>query len=112
MDITKYPFDQDKGFTVIKKDNVEVFVYQLEKLNDLIPELSSWLNVPFDKFINGNMATEKWSGDSYKRAQKEIEITQEYFDKCFDESYVKHCYSKADIEKFKARWRPHIKKET
>ncbi len=111
LDITDYVFDQEKGYTIIKKNNVEVFVYQLEKLNSLVSELSNWVGVPFDKLEKGNAAEDKWIADSYKQAQKEIEITQEYFDKCFDEPYVKHCYSEADIEKFKARWRPHIKKQ-
>ncbi len=110
LDITVYPFDKEKGYTVIKNGNTEVFVYQLEKLNHLALELSEWVGVPFDKLENGNQASDKWIGESYKQAQKEIEITQEYFDKCFDEPYVKHCYSEADIEKFKAKWRPHIKR--
>lgn len=109
LDITKYPFNQEKGYTVIKEDNIEVFVYQLEKLNNLVPELSEWVGVPFKEFVRGNDASDKWIADSYKQAQKELEITQEYFDRSFSESYVQHCYSQEDIEKFKARWRPHIK---
>ncbi len=109
VDITTFPFDQEKGYTIIKDGDTEVFVYQLEKLNSLIPELSEWVGIPFDKLENGNQASEKWVAESYKQAQKEIEISQEYFDKCFDEPYVKHCYSEADIETFKEKWRSHIK---
>ncbi len=110
LDITAYPFDKEKGYAIIKDGNTEVFVYQLEKLNSLVPELSDWVGVRFDSLMNGNEASSKAIAESYKQAQKEIEITQEYFDSCFDESYVKHCYSEADIEKFKAKWRSHIKK--
>lgn len=111
LDVLAYPFDKEKGYTIIKDGNTEIFMYQLEKLNQLVPELSEWVGVPFDKLENGNKAEDKWLGESYKQAQKEIQITQEYFDKCFDEPYVKHCYSEADIEKFKEKWRPHIKHE-
>lgn len=109
VDIMKYPFDKEKGYTIIREGNIEVFVYQLEKLNNLIPELSSWVGIPFDKLENSNMAADKWIADSYKQAQKELVISQEYFDACFNEPYVKHCYSDADIEKFKNRWRSHIR---
>ncbi|MFI3326638.1 MAG: putative capsular polysaccharide synthesis family protein [Clostridia bacterium] len=109
FDITKNPFNKEKGYTIIKEGNIEVFVYQLEKLNNLVPELSEWVGVPFTELVRGNDASDKWIGDSYKQAQKEIEITQEYFDRCYSEPYVQHCYSQEDIEKFKARWRPHIK---
>lgn len=111
FDILAHPFDQEKGYTIIKEGNTEVFIYQLEKLNNIVPELSDWVGVPFDKIEKGNVGEDKWIGDTYKQAQKEIQITQEYFDKCFDEPYVKHFYSEEDIEKFKARWKPHIKKE-
>lgn len=103
-----YPFDKEKGYTIIKEGNIEVFVYQLEKLNDVFLELSDWVGVPFEKMVNANKAEDKWVGESYKQACKEIEITQEYFDRCYNEPYVKHFYSDEDIEKFKERWRSHI----
>lgn len=112
LDITKYPFNKEKGYTVIKEGNIEVFVYQLEKLNCLVPELSEWVGVTFSEIVRGNDASDKWISDSYKQAQKEIEITQEYFDRCYSEPYVQHCYSQEDIEKFKARGRTHIKKKS
>lgn len=109
-DIMDYPFDREKGYTVIKVENIEIFVYQLEKLNDIVPELSNWIGIPFEKLEKGNQASDKWINETYKQALQEIQLTQEYFDRCYDEPYVKHCYSEEDIEKFKARWRPHIKK--
>lgn len=109
IDIMKYPFDKDKGYSIIKEKNIEIFVYQLEKLNNLIPELSQWTGVHFDKLENGNITADKWTADSYKQAQNELVITQEYFDACFNEPYVKHCYSDEDIEKFKAKWKNHIR---
>ncbi len=111
LDITEYSFDKNNGYTVIKEGNTEVFVYQLEKLNDIVPQLSEWVGIPFDKLEQANVGTDKWVGESYQQALQEIEITQEYFDCCFNEPYVQHCYSQEDIEKFKARWRPHIKTE-
>lgn len=108
LDITKYPFDKEKGYAIIKEGNIEVFVYQLEKLNNVVLELSEWTGVKFSKLINGNQASDKWIGKSYKQAQNEIKISQEYFDKCFDEPYVKHCYSEIDIQKFKEKWKPNI----
>lgn len=112
LDITKYPFNKEKGYTVIKEGNIEIFVYQLEKLNSLVPELSEFVGVPITELVRGNDASDKWIVDSYKQAQKEIEITQEYFERCYNEPYVQHCYSQEDIEKFKDRWRPHIKNKS
>ncbi len=65
--------------------------------------------MPFESLLNDNVGEDKWYGDSYKQAKKELIISQEYFDAAFNEPYVKHFYSEADIEKFKAQWRPHIR---
>lgn len=109
FDIFEYPFDKDKGYSIIKKGNIEIFVYQLEKLNDNILALSNWLGVPFNKFIMGNQATDKWVATSYKEAQNNIKITQEYFDRCYNESYMSNFYSQDDINKFKEKWAKHIR---
>ncbi len=109
VDLFAAPFNKEEGFGVISDGNYEVFVYQLEKLNSIVPELSRWIGVPFTKLEKTNVGENKWVGSSYKNALKEIQITQNYFDRCFDEPYVKHFYSESDIEKFKDRWRPHIR---
>lgn len=108
IDITQYPFNQEKGYTIIEVGKIEIFIYQIEKLNKIIPELSRWIGISFSSLESGNVASSKWIGESYKQACKEIQFNQEYFDSCYEESYVKHCYSKEDIEKFKERWRGHI----
>lgn len=108
FELLSTPFDKEKGYTIIKDGKREVFIYQLEKLDKLVPELSDWVGVPFEKLEKRNVGGDKWIGDSYKQAQKHIKLTQEYFERCYNEPYVRHFYSAEDIDKFKARWRPHI----
>ncbi len=108
VDFLAYPFDKEKGYSIVKEGNIEVFVYQLEKLDDLIPELSNWVGVNFANLINSNISENKWIGASYKKAKSEIKISKNYFEKCFSEPYVKHCYSERDIQKFKDKWYKHI----
>lgn len=103
-----HPFDKEAGYSIIQEGNYDIFVYQLEKLNDIIPQLSDWVGVPFTKLENSNVAADKWIGKSYKQAQKEMKFSQEYFDICYNDPYVKHFYSEADIETFKERWRGNI----
>ncbi len=109
IDFLAHPFDKEKGYSVIKEGDIECFVFQLEKLNNLVPELSQWVGVPFGKLEVSNVGTDKWIGKSYKQAQKELRFSKEYFESCFDQPYVKHCYTEADIEKFKNKWRGNIR---
>ncbi|MFI3326235.1 MAG: putative capsular polysaccharide synthesis family protein [Clostridia bacterium] len=110
MDILAKPFDKEKGYAIMKEGNTEVFIYQLEKLNSVIPQLSNWVGLPFDKLQNGNEASSKWIGESYKQAGQELELSKEYVEKCYNSPFVKHFYSESDIDKFKAKWSTHIKK--
>lgn len=110
IDLSQFPFDKEKGYTIVREGHIEVFVYQLEKLNDIAKEMSDWIGqTQFDKWVVANEASNKWIADSYNQAKKEITFSQEYFDRCYNDPWVQHFYSQEDIEKFKEKWRPHIK---
>lgn len=106
--IQEMPFDKGKGYSVITKGKYEIFIYQLEKLNQIQGVLLDWLGLPGETLSQGNISEEKWYADSYEQAKKEIKISRKYFDKCYNETYVKHFYSEEDIEMFKNRWSSHI----
>ncbi len=108
VDYLAYPFNKEKGYSIVKQGSIEVFVYQLEKLDYLIPELSNWVGANFTNLLNSNISENKWVGNSYKKAKSEIKITRKYFDDCFNQPYVQHCYSEQDIQKFKDKWSKHI----
>lgn len=109
LDITKYPFDTDSGYSIIKDNNMEIFVYQLEKLTQIWPVLSNWLNIPSIELVPDNEAKNKWYYNSYLTAKKEITFSKKYFEYCFNLPYVQHCYSQKDISIFKEKWSSHIK---
>lgn len=109
LSLSKHTFDKEKGFSVFNEGNIEVFAYQLEKMNDIIEDLSDWVGAaPFDKWVMGNEASSKWISGSYKQAQSEIKIPKAYFDKCYDDKWVKHFYSNKDIEAFKEKWKNQV----
>lgn len=110
IDLSKYEFDKEKGYMIAIEDNIEVFVYQIEKMDNIIHEMSDWIGqTQFDEWVMGNEASNKWISNSYKQAQKELVFTKEYFDSCYNNTWLKHFYLDEDIEKFKKKWRPHIK---
>lgn len=109
VDVKIAPFNQEKGYSVIKQGNIEVFLYQLEKLNDLVEELSDFVGKPLEKLTNANEAKNKWIAESYEIAKKEIMFSQEFFDAVYADPYIRHCYSKEDIQKFKNKWKSHVK---
>lgn len=103
-----YPFSVEKGWSVIKQGNVEVFIYQLEKLNEIRENLSRFLGIPLEHWNLYNDAGSKWVADAYRTGKKEIRFSQEYVDTIYNEPWVKHFYSPEDIETFKERWKGNI----
>lgn len=108
LDISKYEFDKEKGYSIIKEGNVEVFVYQLEKLNDIVVEFSQWVGEPITEWDKSNIGEDKWIGKVYKQAQKELIMSEDYFEFCYNQSFVKHFYSDEDILKFKRKWERNL----
>lgn len=110
LDIFQVPFDQEKGYTIMKKDNLELFVYQYEKIDQITPALSSFLNKPFSSIVSGGeqLSQGKWTSPAFLQAKKELKFSQEYFDACYNEPYVEHFYCERDIEKMKKQWIDNI----
>lgn len=104
LDVKKFTFDKEKGFSIFREGNVEVFVYQLEKLNDSVPQLSQWMELPFEQLEIQNAASDKWIHKDYKKAQKELKFTPEYLELCYTDPYVQFFYSSEDIAKFRKKW--------
>lgn len=109
INLLDYPFDKEAGYSIIKTDEIEVFIYQLEKINNIISPLNHWLDTSIDKFILGNSADDKWVSNSYNQAKKQLKINRDYLEKYYSSDWVKHFYSTDDITKFKEKWQKNIK---
>lgn len=105
IDVYEYPFDKEAGYTIIHKGNVNVMIYQMERMNDLEKQFADFYAYG-DEFalLKHNDADRKWYHDSYKKAQKEIKFDREYFLECYEGKYMRHFYSDEDIERFKQKW--------
>lgn len=108
IDIYKMAFDKQSGYSIYKFDNIEIFIYQVEKLSKIFRKLSGFLKAGNIQIILDNTAEEKWYNKQYKKAQKNIVLSKEYFEACYTEKYIKHFYSDEDIMRFKDIWKNNI----
>lgn len=110
VDIFKYPFDKEKGYSTICEDNMEIFVFQLEKLSSISKELGDWIGCDEELVLKkGNIREHSWLQEAYKCTIDQLDISKQYFEKCFAEPYVEHFYSKQDINLFKEKWIGHVR---
>ena len=111
VDLYQFPFDKEKGFSIYHVNkNLDILVYQLEKLNSLSKEIGEFFGIKDLELIRGNDSGNKWYKESYLSAEKNMPIYQEYFDNCYSNKYIKHFYKEEDIDKFKNKWRKNVVK--
>lgn len=107
IDVFAEDFDREKGYAVIRKDNVEVFVYKMEKLNepDLMAELRKFLEIPNFEIRHENNSENKGYSLTYQQALNEIKMKKEYLD-CYykDNPRMRHFYTEEEIECFREKW--------
>lgn len=70
VDIFAHPFDREAGFCEIDAGRFRVFVYRLDKLDTLQPELSRFLSEPEFRLIKMNDSTSKRYTDLYRAFKK------------------------------------------
>ena len=106
VDIYEYPFDKEKGYSIIEKDNIEVLVMTLEKMNENEKVICDYVGVDNFKLHNANVADDKPCKYAYKQLVKEIDVDDDIISFYFDSNKcVEHFYKPEQIEKFKKKWK-------
>lgn len=105
IDILAYPFDKKKGYTVIKKDNIELLLFKLEKLNNLEREIGEFLGVNNFKIVNANLAAGRDYRYAYKQTLNTIKLPETYLDMYYkNNKYMNHFYSKEEQADYLKEW--------
>lgn len=109
INIFDNPFDKKRGFSVIENENIKIFIYKAERLNDLEKELGDFLGVPNYQLVNRNEGQHKiykWLYDDFK---KYVKIPSHYYDFYYkDNSYLNYFYTDEEINAYKTYWAEHI----
>jgi len=103
IDIYKYNFDKEKGYQIIKRENIEVLVLKLEKLEVNKKIVSSFLSHKID-LVGANKSEDKWYSDIYKEFRGNFTPNLKYIDTLYNSKYMKHFYSEEEIEEFRNGW--------
>ena len=108
ISVYSYPFDKYRGYSIINADNIEIFIYQIEKVKKIENELAKFLNISNFSFTRENIGDNKWYANSYREALEKLRLSAEYVDVCMNSDYIRHFYSEEDISIFYRKWDQHI----
>jgi hypothetical protein len=105
IDVFRDSFPKDKGFKIYKKDNIEVLVIKLEKLNECgIEALKKFLGEANYLLINKNRFQDKEYKSIYEEFNKRIRLPDEYLEGLYNTKYMKYFYTIDEINNFKRKW--------
>lgn len=109
IDIYQYPFDKKKGYSIIKKNNVEILVLKMEQLaylEKVISDFAGNMEIHLNKVNEGQ---NKLYSYTYKELKNTICLNRDYFDYYYDNNErLKHFYTDDEINNMKAHWEKHI----
>ncbi|MBD5523511.1 MAG: hypothetical protein HDR04_03660 [Lachnospiraceae bacterium] len=111
IDIFEYPFDTEKGYTIIKQGNIEVLLLTLEKLNNLEEVIGNFLGIKSFQLSRNNVGKEKLYRFAFQSFKRNFTISEEEIEELYRKSkYMKYFYSEQEREEFYAKWVSHVKK--
>ena len=106
INVYNEPFDRELGYTVIKYENIELFIYQIEKLNYLEKELSEFLDDSTFKLKRKNYAEDKIYKYVYASAKEKFKLKSDYIDYYYkNNDQFNHFYNKEFRYKWEEKWR-------
>ena len=109
IDVFKIEFNKEKGYGVGVQNGKQVFIYQIEKLENLRVELEEFLQVNEIEIEKVNDGSKKYYAKQYQNFLGKFKMSKEYYHSCYESEYIKKFYSNEDINKFKEKWKNHIR---
>lgn len=105
VDVYKYPFDKEKGYAIIKKDNVEILLMTMEKMNQNEKVVGDFVGVIDFKYTMDNVGAKKEYKYAYKEFLENAVIEEDILDYYYrDNEYMDHFYTAEQKDIFRKRW--------
>lgn len=105
INVYDYPFDKEKGYTIIQKNNIELLMMQVEQLNFLEAVIGSFIGIPDFRLQNKNISREKRYRFAYQAYINEFKMPQERLRQIYYENpYMNFFYTEEEINGFYKKW--------
>ena len=108
IDIFDYSFDKKKGYSIIEKDNISIFIYRLDKLDKLEEEIREFTGISSFILKRENVASEKKYIFAYKEYLRNIRIKESLFSVLANSKGMTHFYTEEECEKYRNKWQDKL----
>lgn len=109
IDIYQHDFDKEKGYGLIRKNNIEILVLSMEKMNlnaDVIKKFVDDERMNSFKLLRENVGNQKNYRYLYEGVKSTLKVPDEILDFYYQKNEkLKHFYTETDIDKMKQKMR-------
>lgn len=109
IDVFEYPFDVEKGYSIIKQGDVEVMILQSERMNDLEQQMADFFGISDFKLVSVNVGSQKEYTYMYQNFKEQLSIPKEYVEFYYkgNKAY-EHFYSEEQRSTFLEKWKKYL----
>ncbi len=106
INVYNYDFNKEKGYQLIKNNNVELLLINSNVDNKIKEALiADFCNLKKFELKNWNVSSEKEYATNYKDFKKSMRFTKEYLNKMYNSNYVQHFFTENHIKNQIDKWR-------
>lgn len=105
INVFEYPFDTEKGYSVIKQGKLELMLVQAERMNELEDQIGAFLEIDQFQLKSVNVGDKKEYAYLYRNFKEKMKLPKGYIDFYYkDNQALKHFYSESQREVFYKKW--------
>ncbi len=105
IDIYQYDFDKEKGYQIICKDNIELLLIKMEKLDECYEAIGQFVEIDDFSLVRNNVGEEKLYKFAYNELKRKIEIPTHIMDFYYHgNAAMDHFYTEREKRGFIKKW--------
>ncbi|MBE9102932.1 putative capsular polysaccharide synthesis family protein [Vacuolonema iberomarrocanum] len=105
IDIFSQPFDKARGYSIYRKDHVNLLLIRLESLNSCYKDaFNDFMGLQDFELQSANMASDKVYKDAYTAFKEYLFLPDSYIDQMYNSRYAKHFYTDDELSQFSTKW--------
>ena len=105
VDMYRFPFDHENGYTLIHSKNISILVIKLEELGRCFSgAIFELLNKENLNLTNSNVAGKKFYYNTYRYVLENLTLDSHFCKKIYSSKYARHFYTNDELKIFMRKW--------
>lgn len=106
IDALQYPFDHEKGYTIVKDQGPKALILRQEDMREtLVPALEAFFDRKYTIHpVQANVTSQKSVSALYEQIKAQMVVSEEVCRRIYDVPYVQHFYTPEMIDGFISKW--------